>query len=214
MDLKFLKSDELEYELMLRRINALHPNRLALLWRALADEADGAVALPADTERITRQTVQREFTECDAKLVEIVQDIDEMQGTDEALTDGGQSRLIHLAGRVQRLIRMVPDHTAATRLAARICEVGGEAIQARQSFGGTAAFRTEDDFNAISDPTSENTLNGDVAAEPHGGAIPKRLSAGDARSRGAGGNIPASGSGGASFVFTGLDNFGTEKQQQ
>lgn len=68
MDPNHLKEDELQYELMIRGIQSGDGNEMNLLNQYLIAENAGEVSEPTDTQRMTRQTVQREIRDCELKL--------------------------------------------------------------------------------------------------------------------------------------------------
>lgn len=136
MDPCHLKEDELEYELALRQIPKDSPRRIDRLVNRLQEEKLGDADRPDDNMRLTRQSVTQELKECDIKLMEIVRDLDEaIRKADDNLSEQGQSRLIHLAGRVSRLESIADGHAAVSRLVSRIREVGGQFVEARDSLG-------------------------------------------------------------------------------
>lgn len=115
-----MTADELEYEFALRGIQAEESNCLTLLNNALAAESTGEVIAPDDASRITRLSVSQEIKDCDLKMKEINDAIKKaIKSQDDQLALTSQSRLTHVYGRILRLQKMVPSHTAVGRLVDR-----------------------------------------------------------------------------------------------
>lgn len=138
MEPRFLAPDELEYEFTLRGLDPHGPQSIDRLKQALRREADGAVPPPTDDEgeRVTRNAVTNELQMCERKLNEIQHSIDVAeQRADDPLADRGQSRIMHLAGRVSRLQQRAPTHSAEVRLLNRVVELEQRADAVRDSLG-------------------------------------------------------------------------------
>lgn len=134
MDPRYLKSDELEYELALRQIALSDSDRMDTLIQVLGAEDAGVLSNPTDSARITRQTVIQEIKECELKLKEISEDSNEAaQCVDLNLTAGLQSRLLHLTGRVSRLKAVAANHGAVDRLVQRVKDVSGQIKLGRET---------------------------------------------------------------------------------
>lgn len=136
MDPSHLFPDELQYELQLRNISSLLSNPLERLRIAIISEEHGEVEDPTDSSRLTRQTVSRELKECDKKLVEISQYINEaVRKADDEFIIKGQSRVYHISRRVLRLATFAPEHTAVSRLLERTRELDRHILTVQESQG-------------------------------------------------------------------------------
>lgn len=136
MELSHLKPDELDYEFNLRNIDPYESGSFTTLQSILNAELNGGRELHQDDTRITRTTVTRELKECDAKLVEIIRDLDDaFRKVDDELSAQGQTRLQHIGLRVGRLQSFAPDHAGVNRLAERIKSLDKETQVTRDSLG-------------------------------------------------------------------------------
>lgn len=127
MDPRHLKKDELEYEMFIRRIGSDNTDckRMDRLQELLLAEFEATVDEPRDLSRLTRANVAKDVRECDVKLKEILTDLDEAdREADVTLKDHGQSRLVHIAGRIRRLKEFAPSTEDVTELYERVQEVG------------------------------------------------------------------------------------------
>lgn len=169
MDPRYLLDDELQYELNLRNINIADQRGIAQLCECLNAEEDGKAENPLDSVRLTRQTVVRELKICDTKFADITKSLDEaFQIADDELAERAQSRLVHISGRVQRLLKFAPSHEAVKRLAARIVELDGQAKVARDSLGAG-------EQGATAQPLAHDHLEiwDALQQPPYTGTIPK-----------------------------------------
>lgn len=157
--------DELQFELAIRNIPANDPNRSRRLQQKLFDEAVGDAAGPLDFMRMTRNTLQQELRECDAKLREVEVAINEASRTvDDDLSTRGLSRLIHIDGRIQRLREYAPESSAVQFLVTRSRDLTRQAKTSRDSFGsgtrphevleGDNLFDIEDDSAGAMGPAN------------------------------------------------------------
>lgn len=136
MDPNRLRPDELEYELTLRRLGRADASNVKHLQELLDAEESGEVAAPTGSQRLTRQNVQEEFQQCDAKLLEIRSAIDEaLQYADDAAAQAGESRLVHLIGRVGRLRTFAPLNPDIMRLDNKLATMKSTMKVARDSLG-------------------------------------------------------------------------------
>lgn len=136
MDPRHLVSDELEHEFLLRGLDIHGPNSIERLIFAIRQEAEGNAAPPVTGERATRNNVTQELQECERKYVEIKQAIAHAeQSANDHLADRGQSRIMHLVGRVSRLQQRAPEHSAVQRLKLKVLELGDHADSVRDSLG-------------------------------------------------------------------------------
>lgn len=116
--------DELVYELNLRQLSATDPRRLERLAEQIDAKVRGENEAPLDKLRLTRHTVSGELKECSSKLAQLVVVLnDAAQNRDDELSEQGQSWLVHLYGRVQRLLQFAPEHAAVIRLSKQVDEL-------------------------------------------------------------------------------------------
>lgn len=170
MDPRHLRPDEFAYELQLRNIHEDDNRAYERLCGEIMLEESGEAEPPHDVARITRSSVTREFKECDSKLNQITHDLDQaIKVADDEGTEQGQSRLIHLAGRVARLEAVAGGHAAVSRLGARIRELRKLAGLARDSIGAGELGAA-----ALQDPLMEEPHEEPVTNQPSvSGTIPK-----------------------------------------
>lgn len=136
MDPSHLHPDELDYEFKLRNIKSSEPNCVEKLNLCLVSEEGGHTIEHRDSQRLTRHTASRELQECETKFVEIANALNNaIQAADNGLTQQGQSRLIHIAGRVARLRTYTGDNELVTQLATKIQDLSCQLEVARESFG-------------------------------------------------------------------------------
>lgn len=136
MDPTHLQPDELKYELSLRKIRLEDPNHMEQLrLRLLSEPNEGREPL-LDEQRLTRQTTSQELKACECNFDDIENALKKaFQNADDELMEQGQSRLIYIARRVNRLLEYSGGHGAVARLAQRIEDFSKEVITARDSFG-------------------------------------------------------------------------------
>lgn len=171
MDPRHLKPDELEYELCLRNLRIDDPMRVDSLSARILAEQGGEVDTPLDVTRLTRLSITKELKDCEAKFVEVANDVNKsVQQADDDMAEQGQSRLVHIAGRITRLHLYAPDHAAVGRLYERVQSLKGDLVLARDSFGSG-------EQEAIGPPGYLETLE-DGRSDPleSRGAIPKTSS--------------------------------------
>lgn len=155
MHIRHLKDDEVLYELALRDINPKDPKGLGKLQDIVSFEIASRTAPPLDLARLTRNTVQLELKECDAKGAD-----------DEELFLRGRSRLLHITARVLRLKRFAPGLEAVLRLVNRTLEVAGHCSITRHSIDNVDVSATNIDEQIEVAANSRSST----------GAIPKRTS--------------------------------------
>lgn len=165
MDPRHLNPDELEFEMALRQINISDADQaIVRLQQMLNAEASCAAADPADVQRLTRKTVKRELSECDAKLRQITEELDvAVRDANDAMAERGQSRLAHITARIRRLQGFAPGHAAVERLQTRAFEMRHQVARARESFGSGEELVGAQGF----------ALEAAVQQQAIGGAIPK-----------------------------------------
>lgn len=135
MDCNYLMSDELDYELELRKINLNDPNRIEKLQRRFIEEQLSSTSPTLEVNRMTRSAIQQEIHTCNNKLTEISKAINEaLQNGSDELFAKSYSRLLYVAGRVQR-IQQCPDQVSAKRLMSRVYELTRQLKDARDSIG-------------------------------------------------------------------------------
>lgn len=173
MDPRQLKEDELGYELTLRHINGKDERALETLCQSLINEENGVSELPSDYLRLTRSTVARELKECDLKVLEINADVQAaLREADDDLIVQGESRLLHIAGRVRGLQTFAPEHAAVQRLEIRIRDLSGQTRVARNSLGAGEGIATGQ-FEDLDLLVDHQEIGWVAETQNNSGAIPK-----------------------------------------
>lgn len=136
MDPQHLERDELSYELVIRRISSDAHDWFNQLQTFLLAEAEGTVEEPLDMARLTRSTISKEIRECDLKLKEIGNKLNEaMRDEDDALILKSKSRMIHIAGRIKRLMTYDPSCVEVFNLYTLVQEMGKQMSTAQDVLG-------------------------------------------------------------------------------
>lgn len=131
-----MNKDELSYELALRDINPKDRSGVQRLQDMVYFEETSGTASALDVGRLTRQTLQQELQECNDKLAEIADAIDNAtRESDDDLFEKGRSRLLHINGRIRRLKQFAPSNLAVGNLWARVLEIKAQLYTARDSCG-------------------------------------------------------------------------------
>lgn len=132
-----LSEDELVYELSIRKINLNDVNRIDQLIQRINNEVSGLIETPTDIARITRQTIPQELRKCEHKVQDIFNFITTaVQEADDQLAERGQTRLLHIKQRLDRLLLAAPDEDAVRLLRARVTDMQVDTIIARDSLAG------------------------------------------------------------------------------
>lgn len=175
----YLSEDELRYELSIRRISLIDPNKLEELTQLIEKEIAGTIEVPTYRTRLTREFVDKEVQVCVNKAEEIFGFVGAaLRDADDQLAECGQTRLIHLNQRLERLQHFDPTNSTVIRLRTRVIDMQTDTAAAREDFfgGGQQPNLEEDDEQAGAQPLDQQrTPNTVVIHQPTElGAIPKK----------------------------------------